>query len=69
MIALLKEDWLKDPNLKKWNSVRCTEKQNCTCNTDEHHVELWEQDFCVRGRIDTVICTKCDSIKTFNIIR
>ena len=69
MIALLREDWLKDPNLRKWNSVSCTENNNCNCDTDEHHIELWEHDSCVRGRIDTIVCTKCDSIKTFNIIR
>ena len=69
MIALLREDWLKDPNLRKWNSVDCTEHHNCTCDTDEHHVELWEHDSCVRGRIDTIVCTKCDAIKTFSIVR
>jgi len=70
MIALLREDWLKDPNLRKWNSVDCTDKNTiCKCEDGDHLVELWEHDSCVRGRIDTVVCTKCDSIKTFSIVR
>ena len=35
----------------------------------EHLVELWEHDSCVRGRIDTVVCTKGDVVRDFKISR
>ena len=70
MIALLKEDWIQDPSLKKWNSIGCTDSNTkCSCKDGDHLVELWEHDSCVRGRIDTVICKRCDSIKSFSIVR
>ena len=69
MVSLLRQEWLSDPKLKKWDSVGCTVEENCTCKTDKYHVELWEQDSCVRGRIDTIICTLCDTIKSFRIVR
>jgi hypothetical protein len=70
MVALLREDWIKDPQLKKWNSVDCTERfKKCNCEDGDHLVELWDHDSCYRGRIDTVICTKCNTIKSYNIVR
>jgi hypothetical protein len=70
MISLLKEDWIKDDKLKKWSSVSSTQGSNkCKCNDDSFFVELWEHDSCIRGRIDTVVCTKCDDIINFRIIR
>ena len=70
MISKLKEEWIQDPTLKKWSRVECTDKQTiCQCEDGNHLVELWEHDSCVRGRIDTVVCTTCDSIKSFKIIR
>ena len=32
-------------------------------------LELWEQDFCSRGRIDTKICVKCNNVESFSIVR
>ena len=69
MISLLRENWIKDPQLRKFNSVSCTDKTPCKCGNTKHHVELWEHDSCVRGRIDTVVCTKCNSVVDFDIIR
>lgn len=72
MISLSRKEWLSDPKLNKWNSIgldRESWEQGCGCNSDTHHIELWEQDSCVRGRIDTIICTLCDSIKSFKIVR
>jgi len=69
MISLLREEWLKDQNLKKWNSVSCTERNPCRCGNIKNHVELWEHDSCVRGRIDTVVCTECNIIVDFTIVR
>ena len=70
MVSLLREDWIKDPKLKKWNSVDCTEKyKNCNCGDDSNLVELWDHDSCYRGRIDTVVCTKCNTIKSYSIVR
>ena len=53
MVSRLREDWLQDPKLRQWNSKSCTENRGtCRCGNDKNHVELWEQDSCVRGRID-----------------
>jgi hypothetical protein len=70
MVALLREDWIKDPRLKKWNSVDCTETyKKCNCEDGDHLVELWDHDSCYRGRIDTIVCTKCNTIKSYTIVR
>ena len=69
MINKLREDWTVDPMLKHWNSKSCTDKGSCNCKTDKNHVELWEQDSCVRGRIDSVICTSCNVLINFKIVR
>jgi hypothetical protein len=70
MLSLLKKDWIKDKDLKKWDGVDCTSKTTtCSCEDENNLVELWNHDSCYRGRIDTVVCTKCDSIKSFTIIR
>ena len=69
MVTLLREDWIKDPQLRKWNSVDCTERyKKCNCDGD-HLVELWDHDSCYRGRIDTIVCTKCNTIKSYTIVR
>ena len=40
MVALLREDWIKDPQLKKWNSVDCTERfKKCNCQDDSNLLE------------------------------
>lgn len=67
MKRLLKKQWSEDPKLGHWAGRRCT-YHKCECNEPDL-VELWEQDSCVRGRIDTVVCTKCDRVSTFKIIR
>lgn len=70
MISKLKEDWTQDPTLKHWNSKSCTEPQSaCRCGNDKSHVELWEHDSCVRGRIDSIICSVCNVLVSFKIIR
>ena len=68
MIAKLREEWINDPQLKHWNSRNVVRTHKCNCE-EPKLIELWEQDSCVRGRIDTIVCTNCDSVKTFNIIR
>jgi hypothetical protein len=69
MRRMLKNEWMKDPQLRKWSSKSCVDKTLCSCKTDKNHIELWEHDSCVRGRIDTTICTKCESVVKFSIIR
>ena len=69
MRRMLRNEWLQDPKLKKWDSVSCTERTRCRCGKEENHVELWEHDSCVRGRIDTVVCTECNVIVDFDIVR
>jgi len=68
MESKLKEEWMKEPTLRKWHSKSCVQKTNCSCKKPQL-VELWEHDSCVIGRIDTTVCTKCDNIKTFKIVR
>ena len=68
MISKLREEWINDPKLKHWNGRSCTEDNKCGCS-DPKLVELWEQDSCVRGRIDTIICTNCNKVQSFKIIR
>ena len=67
MISILREDWIKNPQFKHWGSKNCTSTK-CNCSTPDL-VELWEQDSCVRGRIDTIICQICDKVNSFKIIR
>jgi hypothetical protein len=69
MISKLREEWINDPQLKHWVSISSVQDNKCGCFDDSHLVELWEHDSCVRGRIDTIICTECNKIKSFKIIR
>lgn len=69
MISLLREEWISNPNLKHWDRVECVSDNKCGCSDDSKLVELMEHDSCVRGRIDTVVCTDCNRIKSFKIIR
>ena len=68
MISKLKEEWIKDPQLKHWSNVSCVQDEKCGCPTPKL-VELWEHDSCTRGRIDTIVCTNCNKIQSFKIIR
>jgi hypothetical protein len=68
MISKLKEEWLADANLNRWNSRSCVQDTKCGCS-EPNLIELWEQDSCVRGRIDTIVCTNCDKVSSFSIIR
>ena len=71
MLYLLREEWSKKPEFKKWLTHTCTYNDTkCKCeDNNEHLVELWEQDSCTRGRIDTIVCTKCDAVVSFSIVR
>ena len=66
-IAFLREDWINHRDLKHFSNKECTDTK-CTCENPKL-VNLWEHDSCVRGRIDTIICTLCDTIKSFRIVR
>ena len=68
MISLLREDWIKDPQFKHWNGKSCVQDDKCGC-PNPNLVELWEHDDCVRGRIDTIVCTNCNKVQSFKIIR
>jgi len=70
MVSRLREDWIQDSKLKQWNSKSSVDHRGtCRCGSEENHVELWEQDSCIRGRIDSVICTSCNVVVSFKIIR
>ena len=66
-IAFLKEDWVNHRDLKHFYYKKSTER-NCSCDNPKL-VELWEHDSCVRGRIDTTVCIKCNEVKSFSIVR
>ena len=64
MVSKLKEEWIKDPQLKHWNGKSCVQDNKCGCS-EPQLVELWEQDSCVRGRMYTVLQ---DSIAKLRVI-
>ena len=66
-IYFLKEDWIQHPHLKHFRNKKSTDS-NCDCSSPKL-VELWEHDSCVRGRIDTTVCVKCDEVQSLSIIR
>lgn len=66
-IAFLKEDWINHPDLSEFRFKESTER-NCSCESPKL-VELWEHDSCIRGRIDTTVCIKCNEVKSFSIVR
>lgn len=66
-IAFLREDWINHRDLKHFSSKKCTDTK-CTCEYPKL-VNLWEHDSCVRGRIDTDVCVKCNEVNSFSIIR
>ena len=66
-IAFLKEDWISMKELKHFKDKKCTDRK-CNCSSPKL-VNLWEHDSCVRGRIDTDVCVKCNEVESFSIIR
>tara|TARA_B100000401_G_C52621827_1_gene631771 strand:+ start:349 stop:609 length:261 start_codon:yes stop_codon:yes gene_type:complete len=66
-IAFLKEEWLNNEFLSHFKNKKSTER-NCSCDSPKL-VELWEHDSCIRGRIDTTVCIKCNEVKSFSIVR
>jgi hypothetical protein len=69
MVSKLREEWINDPQLKHWASIECIQDSKCGCSDDSQLVELCEHDSCIRGRIDTIVCTECNRVKSFKIIR
>ena len=66
-ISFLKQDWINHPHLKHFRNKKSTDS-NCDCSSPKL-VELWEHDSCVRGRIDTTVCVKCNEVESLSIIR
>lgn len=69
MVTLLRKEWINDSQLKKWRNISCLTHETCNCQDDTNQVELQDHDSCIRGRIDTIICTNCNNIKSFDIVR
>jgi hypothetical protein len=67
--VLLKEQWLSDPKLKHWAMKSSVSDKKCYCRNEENWVELIDHDSCIIGRIDTTVCTKCNEVESFKIIR
>ena len=66
-ISFLKQDRINHPHLKHFRNKKSTDS-NCDCSSPKL-VELWEHDSCVRGRIDTTVCVKCDEVESLSIVR
>lgn len=70
MISKLKEEWMHEHSpLKHWALIDSLQDKKCGCVDKSYLVELQEHDSCIRGRIDTVVCTMCNKIESFRIIR
>lgn len=70
-IYLDKEEWTKIDSLKHWinrdSSFHNT--RACGCKGKGNYVTLLDHDYCIRGRIDTTVCTICDSVIRIDIVR
>lgn len=70
MRTLLRDEWLADERLKHFRFVEPKPEKYCLCDEkSEHIVELIDHESCIVGRIDSVVCTKCNAVKSFKIIR
>ena len=71
MKSLALENWATAPELSKWRFIQPTEptKQGCTCETKNGFLILQGHSSCPYGRIDTTICTECNRIVNYEIIR
>lgn len=67
MVVYDYNQWLSNPNLKHWQ-YKSSVGNKCNCNQPTL-VELINQDFCIRGSIDTVVCTSCDNVYSLKISR
>ena len=68
-LVFLKEEWSINPNLKHFqNNGITSDPKKCECSYP-NLVELCEHDFCIRGRIDSKVCVRCNQIHSFTIIR
>lgn len=63
--------WSSDPKLKHWTRRQCTFNpgRGCGCKGKGNYITLLNHDSCIRGRVDTTICTVCDVIVDIDIVR
>lgn len=71
MKSLKIEEWANSPELRQWRFIQPFEKtkQGCLCENKDGFVELQGHSSCPYGRIDTTVCTECNRIVNFEIIR
>jgi hypothetical protein len=69
MRILERDQWLSDPILKDWRFKSAASDKKCECRDKENWVELIDHESCIIGRIDTIVCTKCNEVESFRIIR
>jgi hypothetical protein len=69
MRTLERNQWLSDPKLKDWSVRPAASDKKCHCRNEENWVELIDHESCIIGRIDTIVCTKCNEVESFSIIR
>jgi len=63
-----RDEWMANNQLSVWNSIPAHSENECFCE-EPITVELWEQDWNTRGRIDTKICVKCHKVESWKIVR
>lgn len=70
-IYLEKDEWMKEDSLKHWinKGSNITNTRACGCKGKGNYVTLIDHDSCIRGRIDTTICTICDVVVRYDIVR
>lgn len=70
MKILRREEWIENPDLQKFRWIPPTKDRYCMCPEDSEHIyELIDHESCIVGRIDSVVCVKCNAVKSFSIIR
>ena len=71
MKSLQFEEWIKNPELKKWYYIEPFDKmkQGCLCESNEGFVELCGHSSCPYGRIDTTVCKVCNKIVNYYILK
>lgn len=69
MKIVKRDEWIVDPELNRWRFKDPLPDRGCRCGNKDKHIELIDHSSCIRGRIDTTICTACNEIVSFDIVR
>jgi hypothetical protein len=64
-----KEQWSSNPQLRDWSYKEAVTDRGCRCGDEKNQIELIDHSSCIIGRIDTTICTTCNEVVSFDIVR